>query len=316
VTVTDPLLIELSRPCIPSHDEALDDASTLVDYEHAWSGLSDEYERRPLTTIYTADEYAGLERAIAEERCAELVYASDGLRVRGYVARPPRRQSPCPVVLFARGGNRHFGSISPLTLLDLVAVAERGYLVVGTQYRGGPGSAGADEYGGADIDDLLNLVPVARAFEDADPDTIFVWAVSRGGMMTALALRAGLKVNAIAMRAPMVDLAETAATRPDVRDVFEELMPDYATDSPAALERRSALCWSEELRVPTLLLHGQQDMRVPLTQSERLRERLYADGTEVELVIYERDSHLLLLHRDEYLDAVVRWFDDHAPRRR
>jgi hypothetical protein len=139
----DPLLIELSRPCIPAYGEALDEARTLVDYEHAWSGLSDEYERRRLTVIYTADEYARLERAIAEERCAELVYASDGLRIRGYVARPPRNRPPCPVVLLARGGNRHFGSISPLTLLDFVAVAERGYLVVGTQYRGGPDSKSA-----------------------------------------------------------------------------------------------------------------------------------------------------------------------------
>lgn len=77
----------------------------------------------------------------------------------------------------------------------------------------------------------------------------------------------------------MVDLAETAATHPDVRDVFEELMPDYAADPPTALERRSALCWSEELGVPTLLLDAHQDMRVPLTQSERLRERLYANGS-------------------------------------
>lgn len=308
----DPLPIELSPPRIPSFDEALEDAGTLVDYEHAWSGLSDEYERRPLTTIYTHDEYAGLERAIADERCSELLYVSDGLRVRGYVAWPPRQKSPCPVVLFARGGNRHFGSIGPLTLLDFLAVADEGYVVVGTQYRGGPGSEGADEYGGADVNDLLNLVPVARALEDVDPDTMFVWAVSRGGMMTALALRTGLTVNAIAMRAPMVDLAETAATRPDVRDVFEELMLDYAPDPEAALERRSALSWSGELRVPTLLVHGQQDMRVPLTQSQRLQEELHANGTEVELVVYARDSHLLLLHRHEYLDAVVRWFNDHA----
>jgi hypothetical protein len=47
-------------------------------------------------------------------------------------------------------------------------------------------------------------------------------------MMAALALRTGMRVRAAAMRAPIVDLAEIAALRPDMRDLFEELMPDYA----------------------------------------------------------------------------------------
>jgi hypothetical protein len=59
-------------------------------------------------------------------------------------------------------------------------------------------------------------------------------------MMAALALRAGMRVRAAAMRASAVDLAEIAALRPDMRNLFAELMPDYTFDPKCALARCSA----------------------------------------------------------------------------
>ena len=113
------------------------------------------------------------------------------------------------------------------------------------------------------------------------------------------------------MRVPIVDLAEIAALRPEMRDLFEELMPDYASDPEHALARRSAVQWADELRVPMLIQHAREDRRVPVGQSKRLAEALRASGVEVELIVYEPDSHLLLLHRARYLKAVTAWFDRH-----
>jgi dipeptidyl aminopeptidase/acylaminoacyl peptidase len=306
------MILELGAPALPAYEELMLQQEPFVAAEHQWSGLSAELERRPLSSIFTRQEYRRLEMAIATERCLQVVYSSGGVRVCGYIVLPSERRTPRPTVLFARGGNSdRLGTITPLTLLDLLALAEGGYVVLATQYRGGPGSEGHDQFGGDDLQDLLNLAALARGFDDADVGRLFLWRVSRGGMMAALALRAGLAVRAVALRAPMVDLAETASSRPDVRAVFEELMPDWAADPALALARRSALRWPEQLRAPTLLLHGRQDQRVALGQSERLADALRGLGREVELVVYEHDSHLLLLHRGAYLDAIKAWFDAH-----
>ena len=131
-------------------------------------------------------------------------------------------------------------------------------------------------------------------------------------MMSALALRAGLDVRAAALRAPMVDLAEIAASRPDMRAQFAELMPDYGSDADAALARRSAIRWLDDLRAPILVLHGRLDQRIPVSQSKRLAKGLQSRGRVGELVVYERESHLLLLHRPRYLAAMGRWFDHYA----
>jgi dipeptidyl aminopeptidase/acylaminoacyl peptidase len=312
LSIVDGTILDLSAPVLPAYEEWIAQFAPFVAQEYEWSGLTPELERRPLTSIVSQDEYGRLAHAVDERRCSHLVYASGGLRISGYLVRPARVTSPRPTILFARGGSRDFGSIGPLALLDFMALADAGYVVIASQYRGGPGSEGSDQFGGEDLRDLLNLVPLARARTEVEIRDLFLWGVSRGGMMAALALRAGLDVRAVALRAPMVDLADTAASRPDMRARFEELIPEYASDPEAALTRRSAICWPDELRAPILFLHGRDDQRVPVDQSLRLAAALRARGNDVSLVVYERESHLLLLHRRNYLNAVAKWFERHS----
>jgi dipeptidyl aminopeptidase/acylaminoacyl peptidase len=312
LVVGDGTVFECSAPPLPRYEEWVAEFEPFVAREHEWSGLGAEFSRQPLTSIFRREEFERLELAAAEGRCVRLIYSSGGLRIPAYVVSPRSSGSRPPVVVFARGGNRDFGAIGPAALLDLLALAEAGYVVAASQYRGGPGAEGNDEFGGRDLGDLLVLVDLVRGRGDVDAERLFLWGVSRGGMMAALALRAGVVARAMALRAPIVDLAETAASRPDMRALFEELMPDYRADPEGALSRRSAINWLDEVRPPVLVMHGRQDVRIAVNQSERLAAGLRARGRPCELVVYERESHLLLLHRSDYLRAITHWFDRHA----
>jgi dienelactone hydrolase len=61
-------------------------------------------------------------------------------------------------------------------------------VVVGSQYRGAAGSEGKDEFGGADLNDVMNLLPLLEALPNADPSRIGMAGFSRGALMTYLAL--------------------------------------------------------------------------------------------------------------------------------
>ena len=67
-----------------------------------------------------------------------IVYASDGLEVEGFLARPAEaadEKRPC--VIFNRGGNRDFGGITPIRAAFMLGrIAKRGYVVVASNYRG------------------------------------------------------------------------------------------------------------------------------------------------------------------------------------
>jgi len=52
-----------------------------------------------------------------------------------------------------------------------------------------------EEFGGAEIHDVLNLIPLAKSLGYVDMDNVFILGVSRGGMETYLALKNGIPVR-------------------------------------------------------------------------------------------------------------------------
>src|SRR5215467_9800462 len=118
----------------------------------------------------------------------KIRYRSDGLIINGYMA-VPKGTAKLPCLIHNRGGNWTLSVWTDDTAADiLVRFASWGYVVVASQYRGAGGSEGKDEYGGADVDDVLNLIPVLEAVPVADTGRIGVMGASRGGIMTYLAL--------------------------------------------------------------------------------------------------------------------------------
>jgi len=103
----------------------------------------------------------------------EITYVSDGLRIEGHIITPrgrgshqtgPQQMGPHPCLIYNRGGNRDFGANSPLRVARRLAkFASWGYVVVASQYRGNAGGEGQEEFGGADVADVLNLIPLLES---------------------------------------------------------------------------------------------------------------------------------------------------------
>lgn len=271
------------------------------------AGLAGELAAKPLIGIFTAGENQGLAAAAAAGRCERVLYRSSGLRVAGFVLRPAQ-PGPHPVLIWLRGGNRDYGKIEPVTLLNLLWLADAGFVVVATQYRGADGGEGVDEFGGADVDDVLALVPLARALPDADVARLYLLGGSRGGMQGTIAMRRGLPVRAAAFRGGVFDLKETLAYRPEMAANLAGMIPGGPAGFEAALAQRSAIGWAGELRVPILLLHGRQDWRQRVSGTQAFAAALASAQVGHKLVIYERDEHQLALHRPDWLAEAVAWF--------
>jgi dipeptidyl aminopeptidase/acylaminoacyl peptidase len=230
-----------------------------------------------------------------------------------YLLRPAAVTGKLPVVLFLRGGNRDFGRVDEGTMRGFfLPFLRAGYGVIAPQYRGADGGEGKDEFGGADVHDVLNLVPLARAQPWADADDLFLYGVSRGGMESWLALRAGLPVRAAVVHAGPTDLEEEKRNRPEMEKVWLELAPGYAEHPREFYESRSAQRWTSEIHTPVLILHGTADWRVSPLESLAMAGKLQAAGREYGLVMYPGDDHGLTANREDALRRSVQWFAAHA----
>ena len=302
------------RPCPVPADRAAFDAELdglRADIEKA--GLAAELVARPLTTIFVPADHERLGAAARSGRCERVVYRSGALRVVGFVVTPPTA-GPHPVVVWLRGGNRDFGRVQTLGLLWMLDLADAGFTVVATQYRGADGGEGHDEFGGADVADVQALVPLARRLPGADVDRLYLVGGSRGAMDGLVAVRRGLPVRAAAFRGGMYDAEAALAARPELGQGWAEMIPDFedAYARQRALEERSAIRWVDELRVPILLGHGRQDWRVLVADAEAFAAALAAAGTAHQLVIYEREEHQLVFHRAAWTARIVDWFRQHG----
>lgn len=276
------------------------------------AGLAMELAAHPLITIFTVGENQRLAAAALDGRCERVIYSSSsGLRVAGFLLRPAGL-GPHPVLVWLRGGNREFGKIEQVTLLNLKLLADAGFVVIAPQFRGADGGEGADEFGGADVDDVLALLPLARSLPGADTGRMYLLGGSRGAMQGMLAMRRGLPIRAAAFRGGLFDLKATLAHRPELGAMWKVLMPDQKDGLDKALERRSAILWAGELRTPILIGHGRQDWRARVEDAQAFDEALARAGIEHKLIVYEREEHQLALHRSQWMGEVVRWFRAHG----
>lgn len=244
-----------------------------------------------------------------------ITYVSAGLRVTGYLVEPVKGDS-LPAVIFNRGGNREFGAISDTTaVITLGPLAQHGYLVVASQYRGNARGEGREEFGGADVDDVLNLIPLLDQHPRVDASRIGMYGWSRGGMMTYLALARTDRIRAAVVGAGMADAFDTVTRRPEMeRGVYAELVPRWTEEREAALAARSAIRWPERLhkRTPILLLHGSADWRVDPSEGLRMAAALYEARHPLRFVFFEGGDHGLSEHRREVTRLVQNWFDTYV----
>ena len=112
--------------------------------------------------------------------------------------------------------------------------------------------------------------------------------------------------------------SENISQRPDMEDVFAELVPDYHKNKTAALEARSAVRWPEKLykQTPILILHGTADWRVNPIQSIRMAKALYEAKHPFRLVLLEGGDHALSEHAEEVNRLRKDWLDRYVRDRR
>jgi dipeptidyl aminopeptidase/acylaminoacyl peptidase len=241
--------------------------------------------------------------------CRRIKYLSDGLKIAGFIWKPKNTTGKkLPLVIVNRGGNPNLALLTPQSFF--YPYVTNGFVVIGSQYRGADGGEGQDEFGGADVRDVLNLIPLARSLGYVDMNNVFMHGASRGGMQAFLAIKKGISVNAVAVHGAATDLVAGARERPGVAErVWSRLIPGYAEKTEEVLRERSAVYFADQINVPVLILQGGADWRSnTASQALGLASRLQALGKTYELHIYADDEHALSINRLERERRIVEWF--------
>jgi dipeptidyl aminopeptidase/acylaminoacyl peptidase len=247
--------------------------------------------------------------------CNNFRYEVDGYTVEGYYLKPRKSSNKkLPVVIYNRGGNARFGYVVLGQKLQLISdIAMKGFVVIGSQYRGASSrfvsNNGQDEFGGADINDVLKLIEIAKEIPDADISNIGMVGWSRGVMQSYIASQSIPSLKTIVAIAGNSDVEKALTWRPSMEKVYKARVPNFDENRSSVLKSRSVSMWLDKIptKMSILLIHGDKDKRVNVEQSKFLASQLEGRGHPHKLVIYTNDSHGLVKHRKEMTLEIISW---------
>jgi len=250
-----------------------------------------------------------LEKTIVEK----ITYVSDGLKVKGYIAYPKDNSKTYPSIIWCRGGYGNAGAIDKFTARGIFGqLASWGYCVIASQYRGNDGSEGHDDFGGDDVNDVLNLIPLADEIQQANKDVWGIEGWSRGGMMTYLTLTRTNIFKAAIVSGGIANLRCNVEESKFMRRLYEHSLGNYSeSELKKRCQQRSIVNFPEKLpkETPILLIHGNADERVLPHDSLDLSYKLLEHKIPFRLVMLEGGDHFLKSHRKEVDEMRRNWFE-------
>jgi dipeptidyl aminopeptidase/acylaminoacyl peptidase len=216
----------------------------------------------------------------------------DGEDVVAYTITPKRPNGH--VLFYLRGGT---GRIGDVRLPRLMQFAAKGFHVVAPVYRGNHGGSGKEDFGGADLEDVLSLYDRVRRTDTF----IHALGFSRGGMM-ALSLAAERPLTSVTSWAGVTNLEWTYEEQRSMRKMLRRMTGGDPEAARAAYVERSPLY--KEWDAPTLLIHGTDDEQVRLRHATAVAERM---GERAELWVVPFAHQLPFWEKWKTTDEAMDW---------
>ncbi len=201
--------------------------------------------------------------------------------------------------------------------------ASQGYVVLQPNYRGSAGQeigfteGDYKDAGGKEFDDMMAGVDWVEKQGIADPNRLVVAGWSYGGLMTSWAVTHTDRFKAAMSGAAVNDLYSMATTTDIAPSYASSYMGPLETPEDAArYDKHSAIRYVAACHTPVLILHGEADVRVPLSQGQEFYHALHFLHREAEMVTYPREPHIFS-EREHQIDSLSReltWFEEHLPK--
>ena len=250
-----------------------------------------------------------VENAVVEK----ITYLSDGLKIKGYIAYPKKEGEKYPCIIWNRGGLGELGVIDSFNAQGIFGlIASWGYVVFASQYRGNDGSEGREEFGGNDLNDVLNLMPLAEEIPSADASRWGIEGWSRGGLMTYLLL---MKTDIFKAAVTVGGVSNLHCEKKQSKFIEQLVKRTFGDISDEQKERfcneRSVINFADKIttKTPLLIVHGTADDRVPVEDSIELSRKLLRNRTNLKLLLFEEGTHFLRDHKEELNRVRKDWFD-------
>jgi len=170
------------------------------------------------------------------------------------------------------------------------ALAREGFAGVAVTPPGYGQSEGLPDFVGPMT--IKTLTAAYRKFQRepyVDARRMGIYGYSRGGMAASLLAVQLDDVRAVVLGAGVYDFKK-AYDEVTIEGIREDMKKETGL-TPEGIKERSSILFMEKLNCPVLILHGEKDTIVPVSQALLLRDRLTALKKDFEIKLYPVNEH-------------------------
>jgi dipeptidyl aminopeptidase/acylaminoacyl peptidase len=242
-----------------------------------------------------------------------------GADIQMWIVRPPDFSASrrWPLMLLLHGGP-HVGVTDQWAWRwNAQVFAGWGYVTAWHNFHGSSGFGDAftdainPDWLSLPYEDTIKAADWFRAQRWIDPSRMVAAGGSYGGYLAATLLGRAHPFKALVAHAPVYNMyTQVGADYGAVRSRHYEFW-----ENPAAFEAKSPHMAAGEFRTPTLVIHGQQDLRVPMTHAVEMFHALQLRGVPSRLITYPNENHWILRPRNSihWYGEVRTWVERYAP---
>jgi dipeptidyl aminopeptidase/acylaminoacyl peptidase len=269
-------------------------------------------------TQLTFSTFAGIDKNLFSEPRLIRYKSFDGLDIPAFLYLPPDYDgSPIPFVIHAHGGPE--SQFRPSFIRHFQYLILNGYGVLAPNIRGSSGYGREfvrlDDYKKRK-DSIRDIYEGARwlvAKGYAEEGRVGIKGGSYGGYVTLAALvdypdMFGAGIDNIGIANFVTFLQNTAEYRRAIREAEYGPLTDVEF-----LTEISPLTHAERITSPLLIVHGENDPRVPVGEAKQIAKAVMINGTVTELLIFPDEGHGVakLSNRLTYYRRMVEFLDRH-----
>lgn len=247
--------------------------------------------------------------------------SKDGKEIEGLLTYPVGYQAgqKVPLILNIHGGPTGVFQqtfIGGRGVYPLATFSAKGYAILRANPRGSSGygtefrRANIKDWGGADYQDLMAGVDKVIAMGVADPDRLGVMGWSYGGFMTTWIVTQTQRFKAASAGAPVTNLMSFNGTA-DIPAFVPDYFGGQFWDQMDAYQKHSAMFNVKGVKTPTMIEHGDADIRVPISQGYEFYNALKAQGVPTRMIVLPRQPHGPTEPKMQLaaMQANVEWFE-------
>ncbi len=242
--------------------------------------------------------------------------STDGLEIEGLLCLPVGYEAgkSYPLIVEPHGGPRSSRDLGFKPTWHYFSGEGFAYFV--PNFRGGDGygndfaTANYNDWGGGDYQDIMAGVDFLVEQGIADPDRLIVGGSSYGGYMTTWMITHTNRFKAACNVCGVINLVSFYA-QTDIPSFMSLYFAGPPSQGLELYRERSPINHVDRAQTPTLILHGEDDIRVPLPQSEEFYAGLKAAGVETVFVKYPREGHSIgePRHQLDMLKRQLAWYN-------